>query len=64
MATAESTEITPRELFERVVSRGEAPPILDVRNEDEFAGWKILYYSEGPEPGRTRRSARIIARRA
>jgi SAM-dependent methyltransferase len=30
----------------------------------EFAGWKILYYSETPEPGRTRSSASIIARRA
>jgi tellurite methyltransferase len=28
----------------------------------EFAGWKILFYSEGQ--GRSRRSARIIARRA
>ena len=37
----DSTEITPRELFERLVTRGEAPPILDVRNEDEFAAWKI-----------------------
>jgi glyoxylase-like metal-dependent hydrolase (beta-lactamase superfamily II) len=37
----ESTEITPRELFERLVTRGEAPTILDVRNEDEFAAWKI-----------------------
>lgn len=42
----ESTEITPRELFERLVTRGEALPILDVRNEDEFATWKI----EGPQP--------------
>lgn len=41
-----STEITPRELFERLVTRGEAPPILDVRNEDEFAAWKI----EGTRP--------------
>ena len=31
---------------------------------EEFAGWKILYYSEGWEPGRSRRSASIIARRA
>jgi SAM-dependent methyltransferase len=30
----------------------------------EFAGWKILYYSEAPEAGRTRSSASIIARRA
>jgi SAM-dependent methyltransferase len=30
----------------------------------EFAGWKILYYSETPEPGRARTSASIIARRA
>jgi SAM-dependent methyltransferase len=30
----------------------------------EFEGWKILYYSEGGEPGRSRRSARIVARRA
>ena len=37
----DSTEITPRELFERLVTRGEAPAILDVRNEDEFAAWKI-----------------------
>jgi glyoxylase-like metal-dependent hydrolase (beta-lactamase superfamily II) len=42
----ERTEITPRELFERVVTRGEAPAILDVRNEEEFAGWKI----EGRRP--------------
>jgi len=41
-----SSEITPRELFERLVTRGEAPPILDVRNEDEFAAWKI----EGTRP--------------
>jgi SAM-dependent methyltransferase len=31
---------------------------------EEFAGWKILYYSEAAEPGHTRPSARIIARRA
>jgi len=31
---------------------------------EEFAGWKILYYSESGEPGRSRRSASIIARRA
>jgi glyoxylase-like metal-dependent hydrolase (beta-lactamase superfamily II) len=43
---AQSTEITPRELFERLVTRGEALPILDVRNEDEFAAWKI----EGSRP--------------
>jgi SAM-dependent methyltransferase len=30
----------------------------------EFHGWKILYYSESPEPGGRRTSARIIARRA
>lgn len=42
----ERTEITPRALFERVVTREEAPPILDVRNEDEFAAWKI----EGRRP--------------
>jgi SAM-dependent methyltransferase len=30
----------------------------------EFDGWKILYYSEGAEAGRERRSAGIIARRA
>ena len=29
-----------------------------------FAGWKILFYSEAQETGRTRRSARILARRA
>jgi tellurite methyltransferase len=31
---------------------------------EEFSGWKILYYSEGLEPGRTRRAARMVARRA
>ena len=31
---------------------------------EEFAGWKILFYSESAEPGRGRPSARIIARRA
>jgi tellurite methyltransferase len=30
----------------------------------EFAGWKIPYYSEAPEPGKLRRTARIVARRA
>jgi hypothetical protein len=31
----------------------------------EFAGWKILYYSEGPEPDRrVRPAAWIVARRA
>lgn len=31
---------------------------------EEFAGWKIVYYSEAPEEGRSKRSARIVARRA
>jgi SAM-dependent methyltransferase len=31
---------------------------------EEFAGWKILFYSEGLEPGKSRRAARIVARRA
>jgi len=30
----------------------------------EFHGWKILFYSESPEPDRGRCAARIIARRA
>ena len=30
----------------------------------EFAGWKILYYSEAVRPGHTRPSAAILARRA
>lgn len=30
----------------------------------EFAGWKILYYSEAARPDHTRATARIIARRA
>jgi SAM-dependent methyltransferase len=34
----------------------------ELRNE--FAGWKILYYSEGAEAGRSRASARIVARKA
>lgn len=46
MSQGKSTEITPRELFERLVTNGEALPILDVRNEDEFAAWKI----EGARP--------------
>ena len=29
-----------------------------------FDGWKVLFYSEGGDPGRSRRTARIIARRA
>jgi len=42
-------------------------PAFQLRPEElrnEFAGWKILYYSEGAEAGRTRRAARIIARKA
>jgi SAM-dependent methyltransferase len=30
----------------------------------EFDGWNVLFYSEGREPQRSRRTARIIARRA
>jgi len=30
----------------------------------EFAGWKILFYSEAVQPGHSRAAARIIARRA
>jgi len=29
-----------------------------------FDGWKVVFYSEGGEAGRSRRTARIIARRA
>ncbi len=29
-----------------------------------FSGWKILFYSEAPQPGHGRATARIIARRA
>ena len=46
MSVEEPTEITPRELFEQLVTRAEAPAILDVRNEDEFATWRI----EGRRP--------------
>src|SRR5262249_49790782 len=42
----EHTDITPRELFERLATREEAPPILDVRNQEEFAAWRI----EGRRP--------------
>ena len=34
----------------------------ELRNE--FADWKILFYSEAAEPGNPRRAARIVARRA
>ncbi len=34
-------EITPKDLFEKIVVKGEKPWILDVRNPDEFAAWKI-----------------------
>ena len=30
----------------------------------QFADWKILYYSEGAEPGRSQQTAKIIARKA
>ncbi len=30
----------------------------------EFAGWKVVFYSEAAEAGKPRRAARIIARRA
>ena len=43
---AEPVEITPRELYERLVTRAEPLPILDVRNQDEFAAWRI----EGRRP--------------
>jgi hypothetical protein len=29
-----------------------------------FDGWKVLFYSEGGDPARSRLMARIIARRA
>ncbi len=38
---ADRTEIIPEELFERLVTQGEALSVLDVRNEEEFAAWKI-----------------------
>jgi SAM-dependent methyltransferase len=31
---------------------------------EEFAGWKVLLYSEGAEAGKAKRAARIMARRA
>lgn len=31
---------------------------------EEFAGWKIRYYSERAEEGKSKRAARIVARRA
>lgn len=46
MPVAERTEITPWELFERLVRRDEALSILDVRNQEEFAAWRI----EGRRP--------------
>jgi SAM-dependent methyltransferase len=30
----------------------------------QFADWKILFYSESPDPAHSRRSARILARKA
>jgi SAM-dependent methyltransferase len=49
-------------LYEPGRERAFALAVGGLRNE--FAGWEILYYSEGAEAGRSRRSARIIARRA
>jgi len=46
VATEAGSEITPRALFECVVTRGESPAILDVRNAEESAAWKI----EGRRP--------------
>ena len=49
-------------LFEEDRSRKFSLRPGELRNE--FGGWKILYYSEAAEPGRSRRSAGIICRRA
>lgn len=47
-------------------ARGRSPAFVLQPGElrEEFAGWKVLFYSEGAEEGRSWRAARIIARRA
>jgi SAM-dependent methyltransferase len=53
-------------LFDRAAALGRNPAFQLQPGElrEEFASWKILFYSEGLEAGRTRRAARIVARRA
>ena len=53
-------------LFDRAAALGRNPAFQLQPGElrEEFASWKILFYSEGWEAGRTRRAARIVARRA
>lgn len=45
-------------------TRNPAFLLSDGELRGEFAGWKILYYSEGARSARSRRAARIIARKA
>jgi tellurite methyltransferase len=53
-------------LFDPAAVPGHNPAFLVQPGElrEEFAGWKILFYSEGVEPGTARPAARICARRA
>jgi tellurite methyltransferase len=53
-------------LFDRAAGRPMNPAFVLHPGElrEEFAGWKILFYSESAEAGHSRRAARLIARRA
>ena len=60
--------VRPGGAFVGAIHLADAPNRRFVLNpgelRNEFAGWKVLYYSEGAEPGKLRPVARIIARRA
>jgi len=66
--------VHPGGVFAGAIHLFDDAPALRPRNPDFllhpgelrglFDGWKVLFYSEGAEPERARRTARIIARRA
>ena len=66
--------VHPGGVFAGAIHLFDNAPALRPRNADFllepgelrglFDGWKVLFYSESGDPGRSRRTARIIARRA
>jgi SAM-dependent methyltransferase len=66
--------VRPGGVFAAVIHLFGGPPGAGPHNPDfllhpgelraAFDGWKVLFYSEGGEPARSRNTARIIARRA